>query len=96
MREDELAQIAEFASHSSLALLGRALEEKAEAYYANLAHTYRVSSRPIDQREVDYKRGFWQGAIWAVRVFPKVEQHRWLESVEKAMKETDEEWLTRH
>jgi hypothetical protein len=96
MRDDEWAQIASFAEHPTLALLGRALEEKAEVYYANLAHTLRVSSRPVDQREIDYKRGFGKGAIHAVSVFPRVERHRWLESAEKAMKETSEEWLTRH
>jgi hypothetical protein len=26
---------------------------------------------PVDQREIDYKRGFWQGAIWAVLVLPQ-------------------------
>jgi len=25
---------------------------------------------PVDQREIDYKRGFWQGAVWATKILP--------------------------
>lgn len=47
------------------------LKELREDYYKDLARTLHKSSQPIDQRRIDYKRGFWEGAIWALQELPK-------------------------
>lgn len=47
------------------------LKELKEAYYKNLARSLSESTKPVDQRDIDYKRGFWRGALWAYAVLPK-------------------------
>jgi hypothetical protein len=42
-----------------------------EAYVRALATGLMKQPGPVDQREIDYKRGFWQGAIWATLVLPQ-------------------------
>jgi hypothetical protein len=45
---------------------------------------------PIDQREVDYLRGFWAGAVMAVKGYPKRADRDWKRHLKEAMKEEDE------
>ena len=57
----------------SMAVLDPLLEEiKAtrEAYVRALANGLVTQRGPVDQREIDYKRGFWQGAVWATKILP--------------------------
>lgn len=53
------------------ALLGDKIEELREKYYDNLARGLAANPKPLDQREIDYKRGFWQGAMYVARRLPK-------------------------
>lgn len=39
-----------------------------ENYFTNMARGLAASKNPVDQREVDEKRGFWAGAVWAVEL----------------------------
>lgn len=34
---------------------------KQQAYYVNLATLLAHQARPVDQRTIDYKRGYWHG-----------------------------------
>jgi len=51
--------------------LGDKIEELREQYFKNLARGLASNSALLDQREIDYKRGFWQGAMYVARRLPK-------------------------
>ena len=53
------------------ARLGEKIVELRERYYLNLAKGLASNPQPLDQREIDYKRGFWQGALYATQRLPK-------------------------
>lgn len=53
-----------------------------DRYYANLAREIGKSTQPVNQRELDYKRGFWEGAFW-ITMLPGRADHD-LEEVLKA------------
>lgn len=63
------------------------IEQQRETYFENLARGLAVNSQPLDQRELDYKRGFWQGAIYATRRLPKLKAAEWDKMVAEADKE---------
>jgi hypothetical protein len=59
--------------------LAEAVEAERERYISNLARTLAMGSMapPVDQREIDYKRGFWNGALYAVTLFPNKKAKNW-------------------
>lgn len=59
-------------SHPGYAVLVAEIEAARERYFTNFAKGLTTSPNPVDQREVDYKRGYWAGAIWALKTFPKM------------------------
>lgn len=71
------------------ARLGERIEELREKYYANLAKGLASNPKPLDQREIDYKRGFWQGALFATQRLPKTLAKDWETAVAEANKEDD-------
>lgn len=58
-------------------------------FYANMADGLMRSLRPVDQREVDEKRGFWKGALWALETLPNTASSDWDKHVEDALKESE-------
>lgn len=56
-----------------------AVESERERYISNLARLLAtgIKGDPVDQRELDYKRGFWNGAIYAVTQFPRQKAKGW-------------------
>ena len=52
-------------------LLGNLIEEKREESFTTMARALASSPTEVDQRKIDYQRGFWQGALWATRRLPK-------------------------
>ena len=40
-------------------------------YWTRVAEGMANNDKPVDQREIDYKRGFWAGATWFSAVAPK-------------------------
>lgn len=60
-----------------------------ERYFENFARGLASSDKLVDQREVDYKRGFWQGALWAVRTLPKLKAGEWDKLVASMTEEVD-------
>lgn len=60
-----------------------------EGYYANFARSLSESGLPVDQRDVDYKRGFWRGALWAYAVLPKKAHSDLNKEIERALAERE-------
>lgn len=72
------------------ARLSELIEEQRDLYYRNLANELSKSAQPIDQREIDYKRGFWQGALYATRRLPKMKAIEWDALVAEVDKEGED------
>lgn len=72
--------------------LAEAVADERERYIANLARTLAsgVMAPEVDQREIDYKRGFWNGAIYAVTRFPKQKAKDWDKYLAESTKESDD------
>lgn len=67
------------------------IKELREEYFENLARGLAVQSAPLDQRELDYKRGFWQGALFATQRLPKLKAAEWDRIVAESEKEGEED-----
>lgn len=80
---DEIRQLAQ---RPSFQLLVGLVEQGREEFYASFART--LSKRgskhvaPVDQREVDYLRGFWAGAHYAVVDYPRDAAKQWKRHLE--------------
>lgn len=70
--------------------LVEAVEQKREEFVVNLARDLTLKGGPhvdpVNQRYIDYQRGFWNGAIYAVTRFPKQKAKDW----DKYLAETKE------
>lgn len=80
-------------SNSYFQLLAAGVEAERKKYLTNLASgvgfTGGVKAAPVDQREIDYKRGFWNGALYAVTVFPTQKAAGWDKFVAETVKESE-------
>lgn len=74
-------------------LLAESVEGERDRYLRNLANTIAFTggehAEPVNQRVVDYKRGFWNGAVYAVTQYPKRKAKDWEKFVVEATKESD-------
>lgn len=70
-RQERLDLVARLQDNPAVQAAVEELKELKHRYYVNLARTLSESTLPIDQRDVDYKRGFWRGALWALTVLPR-------------------------
>lgn len=70
-RRQRLELIERLKENTSVAAAIMELEDQRDGYYKNLARTLSQGTLPVDQRDVDYKRGFWKGAFWALQTLPK-------------------------
>jgi hypothetical protein len=66
-REDVLAfgrelEIAALKGHAGLALLREALAEAEKAMQAQVGHNVMSSGKAVNQRQLDYTRGYYDGA----------------------------------
>ena len=77
-------------THPAYEVLIREIEAAREKYFVNLARGLAMRNGPVDQREIDEKRGFWKGAIWALKTFPALGSKEFEKLVEEALKEADE------
>lgn len=73
------------------ARLAERVEKLREQYFQNLARGLAVRTEPLNQREIDYKRGFWQGALYATQRLPKSLAKDWDAVVAEANKEAGED-----
>lgn len=46
------------------------VELRRDRYWARISKWLAHSPHPVNQREIDYKRGFWNGAVYAVTFLP--------------------------
>lgn len=81
--------VAGLMKHPAYKVLIEELEAMRERYFATLARGIATQTGPVDQREIDEKRGFWKGAIYALKVFPKQTSNDWDKYVEAVLKESD-------
>ena len=84
---DALSQIAE---HPSWNTLVDQVKDGREEYFRKLARQISSSAQPLDQRVIDEKRGFWQGALWAVYSFPHMNKKQWDTFIERQLKEAEQ------
>lgn len=89
-----LDQMSRLLEHPGFQMLTERVKEKREQYRLNLATgigmTGDWNAPPVDQREIDYKRGFWNGAVFALVRFPKQFAKDWEKFVaEQTTKESD-------
>ena len=85
-----MEQISALLKHPGLQVLRAEIKVAREKYIANLARGLAMHTDPVDQREIDEKRGFWKGAIWALDTFPTLTAKDWDKFVAEALKESDE------
>ena len=69
--------------------LAEVIDAERKKYFANRAGFFARSNTPVDQREIDYKRGFFQGAMWAVQALPKIKTAEWDAYVKSAAEESE-------
>ena len=91
MSAERLELVTRLNGHAGIEAGIEELIELRENYYKNLARTLSMSVMPVDQRDVDYKRGFWNGALWAFREFPTKALRDLDKELEKALKQKEGE-----
>lgn len=84
-----MEQISVLTKHPAYEILIEELEAARERYYSNFAAGLASSPQPIDQREVDYKRGYWAGAIYALKTFPKLTTKDFDKFIAAALEESE-------
>lgn len=78
------------ANHPKFELAKTAILELREAYFKNLAQGLALQAGPVDQREIDYKRGFWKGVLWALNGLPRTRARDFEKFLEAALKEAEQ------
>jgi hypothetical protein len=68
-REENLELITRLKDHAGVQAAREEIRAQRDEYYSNLARSFYSSKDPVDQREIDYKRGVWWGAMWAYTLF---------------------------
>lgn len=90
---DFLEAMSRLQSNPLFQKLADAVVEERERYISNLARNIALNggehADPVNQRVIDYKRGFWNGAIWALVQFPKKHAKDWEKFVAEQTKESD-------
>ena len=85
---EEEEAIADLLGFESFKVLQNELLRRRNAYFLHLAQGLSNNRNLVDQREIDEKRGFWYGALWATLVLPKSIQRRAAKAAAK-QKESD-------
>jgi hypothetical protein len=68
-RADRLELITRLEGHAGTAAAVEEIKAQRELYEKNLGRELVRGSGPIKQSEIDFKRGFWYGALWAHTAF---------------------------
>lgn len=71
-------------------LLAQRIEELRRKDIELIAAGILTTSNEVDQRRIDYKRGFWQGAMFVARRLPKTLAKGWDAVVAEANKEGED------
>ena len=59
--------LAQLAEHPGWKVLQQYAAQKKQEYYLNLATMLAHQTNPINQRTIDYKRGYWHGVLVFVK-----------------------------
>lgn len=89
-RADRLELISRLNSNAAVQAAYEEILELKREYEANLGHTLMSGPRtapPVDQREIDYQRGFYRGLLWGYTVFLKNAGPKLDKLLEKEMSE---------
>ena len=73
-RADRLELIARLEGNAAVKAAREEIVALKREYEANLGKTLMTGPRtapPVDQREIDYQRGFYRGLLWGYTVFLK-------------------------
>lgn len=84
------ADISEILKHSGFKNLATAVALAQNEFFENLAKEIASSREPVNQRELDEKRGFWAGATWAVTAMPYLVSLDYEKFIKEALKEADQ------
>jgi len=84
-----MGEIALLSNHPGMLALIDEVTKAREKYFTNFARGMAQSTEPADQREIDYKRGFWQGALYALHTFPQMTRADWDKYVRETEKESE-------
>ena len=68
-REERLELLTRLRAHAGVQAAKEEIAAQRDEYYQNLARSFYSSKEPVSQREIDYKRGLWYGAMWAYTLF---------------------------
>lgn len=84
--EDDWQLAAAMYKHQGVLALDRLVTEIGEAWSGRMVKGMLNSRNPVDQREIDERRGWYTGARYALRVLPYRAHRRAM----KALEETEE------
>jgi hypothetical protein len=73
---EDAGAIAELLTYESFKVLQNELLRRRDSYFQNLSRGLTNNRNLVDQREIDEKRGFWYGALWATTVLPRTMKRR--------------------
>lgn len=70
-REDRLELISRLQGNAAVEAARQEIIAMKREYEANLGRFLMGPDGTVSQREIDYKRGYWRGMLWAFTVLPK-------------------------
>lgn len=87
---DDWTQAAVAYKHPLILALDRIVTEVNEAWAARMAHGMLNSPNTVDQREIDFRRGWYQGARYALRVIPFRANRRAMKALAEETEEVED------
>lgn len=69
-RREAARGIAVLLDHPSFKALQTEVHLRTEQFWSAIARGLAVNDRAVNQRELDFRRGFYRGAIWATHRLP--------------------------
>lgn len=86
---ETLELIYQLTQHAGWEKLAEYMQDRRQAFFANMARGLMGSKNPVDQREVDEKRGYWDAVDFIFRRLPRMNEAQWKKFVEKANAEAE-------
>lgn len=85
-RQERLELISRLRENAAMEAAFEEVKAQRDVYFKNLAlKAYQTGN--VDQRELDYKRGFFRGALWALKALPNKAKSDLERELERAMAE---------
>ena len=86
---DDWQEIAKAYKHPLILALDRVVNDVQETWAQRMAHGMLNSANLVDQREIDFRRGWYQGARYALRVLPFRANRRLQKELAESQEVTD-------